>query len=68
MSEGATGKTTKEYADRLVSSIVGDKFVEQWWNSPNRAFNFLTPLEVWKTDRIFVLRYLYNHIFGGEFS
>lgn len=68
MSEGARGQTTKEYADSMVSALVGDEFVEQWWNSPNRAFNSFTPLEVWKTDRVLVLTYLYNNIFGGNFS
>lgn len=58
----------KEYADALVASLIGENQVEQWWNSPNRAFNGFTPLETWERENTKVLSYLYNHIYGGNFS
>jgi hypothetical protein len=56
-------------AEKMVISLVGEELSDSWWNSPNRAFNFLTPNEVWAhNDAKTVMQYLLNHCFGGAFS
>lgn len=58
----------KQYADELVAALVGDEFVDKWWNSPNLAFNSFTPLEVWERENTKVISYLHSHIYSGDFS
>jgi hypothetical protein len=56
-------------AEKMVIALVGEKFSDKWWDSPNRAFNFLTPDEVWKHgDSKTVMQYLLIQCFGGAYS
>jgi Protein of unknown function (DUF2384) len=32
----------------LLEGLVGPRLIEQWWRSPNKAFDGKTPLEVYE--------------------
>lgn len=50
--------------DRLVTSLFGgtESLAARWWNSPNKAFDAKTPLEVYETDPEKIQTYLLKHI------
>lgn len=45
----------------LVVALVGKDLAEQWWNSPNQAFEGLTPCEMWVRDFERVYNYLMDY-------
>lgn len=49
----------------LVDSLVGRDNAAAWWSSPNKAFNGLTPTEMWAVDYKEVHTYLMHHAFVG---
>lgn len=34
----------------LMAMIGSEELVEVWWKSPNKAFEMMTPEQVWETD------------------
>jgi hypothetical protein len=52
----------------IVEALVGREFSEQWWSTPNRAFDNRTPDEQWALESEVVSDYLFGHAFGGEYS
>ena len=52
-------------ANQLVSSMVGEQLVADWWNSPNQAFKGLTPEAQWQLGSDAVVNYLMHHAFSG---
>lgn len=47
----------KRKADLFVTRIVGDEWVQAWWNSYNLAFG-MTPNDMWPHDPDRVIDYL----------
>ena len=45
----------------LMAMLGSDKLVNQWWNSPNKAFDNKRPVDV---DQDEVRKYLMFHTFG----
>jgi hypothetical protein len=52
-------------ADQLVAGMVGEQLVADWWASPNRAFDGLTPETQWAQGSDSVVNYLMHHAFSG---
>jgi hypothetical protein len=58
----------KNTLNRLVVALVGDKLSEQWWKSPNKAFDGRTPDELMNEQEWTQVRdYLFNHAYGGVY-
>lgn len=45
----------------LVIALVGKNLADEWWNSPNRAFDMRTPAGMWIEDYHRVYNYLMTH-------
>lgn len=46
----------------LLLALLGNKnLCEQWWNSPNKAFDLQTPKQVWDTEPEKVYGYLMHY-------
>lgn len=46
----------------LLWALLGNKnLCEQWWNSPNKAFDMQTPKEMWDKDPEQVYGYLMHY-------
>jgi hypothetical protein len=45
-------------ADRLNSTIIDDKDMSTWWNSPHEALGKRSPGAVWSEDPDFILRWV----------
>lgn len=48
----------RTYVDQLVIALVGKDNLYAWWNNSNRAFDYVSPNEVWKTEPEKVIQYL----------
>lgn len=46
----------------LMAMLGSEQLVSDWWDSPNKAFDMMTPNEVWEEDydrvRSYVVGYL----------
>ena len=47
--------------DALLLALLGTPLAKDWWHFRNKAFDMLTPEEVWKTDPTKVYEYLLNY-------
>jgi hypothetical protein len=45
----------------LVIALVGKNASEDWWQSPNRAFDMQKPIDQWQHDWHAVYDYLMHH-------
>ena len=57
--------TARQRSVALVIAMVGRATSEQWWASPNRAFDMRTPLDMWAEDYHRVYDYLMHHASVG---
>jgi hypothetical protein len=49
--------------NRLLLSVLGSaELVDQWWVSPNRAFDSRTPAEMFDIDTMRVVNYILDQI------
>jgi hypothetical protein len=55
----------KQRSVALVIGLVGSDLADDWWNSPNKAFNGRTPAGMWLEDFRQVHNYLMHHAFVG---
>ena len=61
--------TMREQCDRILASMIGQKHVELWWNSPNKAWQGKTPQEVFDgPDAVEVYNYLMDYAYGANYS
>lgn len=51
----------RKQAEMLVVSLIGDNLADDWWNSPNRAFQMQTPEKTFDSDPEKVYSYLVGH-------
>ena len=55
----------KEHAVQLIIALVGEKLADQWWYSPNFAFDNRTPAGEWIRNPKRVYDYICVHAYGG---
>jgi hypothetical protein len=54
-----------EKYDKILYALLGSQeLVQKWWASPNRAFNEITPIEMWDRDKDRVKNYLLGQLSG----
>ena len=51
-------RCSREHCGHMVRILVGPELEPLWWKRPNRAFDGVTPAEVFDTDP----RRVYNYI------
>lgn len=61
----STVSRNRRHAEAIVQALVGEQLTKRWWNSPNKAFNMMTPEEAWKDNQEFVYNYLCHHAYSG---
>jgi hypothetical protein len=50
---------TETRLNRMLMSLLGsDELVQRWWTSPNRAFDYQTPKQVFDTNPNRVVQYI----------
>ena len=58
----------QEKYNQILMALLGKReLVWDWWHSPNRSFNDMTPHQTWKTDRDTVKNYLRGQL-NGDYS
>ena len=55
----------KQRSVALVIGLVGIDLADDWWNSPNKAFDGRAPAGMWIEDFRQVHNYLMHHSFVG---
>ena len=65
MTENCSEFIAKQRSNALVIALVGKAASDFWWNSPNRAFDMRTPIDMWDEDYKRVYNYLMHHAFVG---
>jgi hypothetical protein len=60
-----TEQEFRNIANQLVTSMVGEQLVADWWNSPNLAFEGRTPETQWAKGSDAVVNYLMHHAYAG---
>jgi len=51
--------------DRILYSLLGsNELVQKWWSSSNKAFDEMTPIEMWDRDEARVKKYLLAQLSG----
>lgn len=54
--------------NRILHALLGsDELVQKWWESPNKAFDDITPSEMWNRDKDRVKNYLLAQL-NGDYS
>lgn len=54
--------------DRILHALLGsNELVQKWWESPNKAFGDITPIEMWDRDKDRVKNYLLAQL-NGDYS
>jgi hypothetical protein len=51
----------RKQSEMLVISLIGADIANDWWNSPNRAFQMQTPENTFDSDPEKVYSYLVGH-------
>lgn len=51
--------SVKEKSDLILRALVGEKAMDAWWNSPNKAFGMQKPIDVSATE---VFNYLLDQM------
>ena len=53
--------------NRILHALLGsNELVQKWWSSPNKAFDDMTPIEMWDRDKDRVKNYLLAQL-NGEY-
>ena len=57
-----------EQFNRILHALLGSQeLVKQWWASPNKAFDEMTPIEMLNRDEARVKNYLLAQL-NGDYS
>ena len=57
-----------EKYNRILHALLGsNELVQKWWSSPNKAFDDMTPIEMWDRDKDRVKNYLLAQL-NGDYS
>ena len=58
----------QEKYNQILMALLGKReLIMDWWHSPNRSFNDMTPHQTWKTDKDAVKHYLRGQL-NGDYS
>lgn len=49
----------------LFACLGSDELVDKWWDSPNKAFDMITPNEMLDLNPDYVVKYLLDQVCGG---
>jgi hypothetical protein len=55
----------KNHAQACLLAMLGEKLVNDWWNSKNAAFDNQTPAGEWIRNPKRVYDYIMLHAYGG---
>jgi hypothetical protein len=55
----------KNHAQACLVAMLGEKLVNDWWNSKNAAFDNQTPAGEWIRNPKRVYDYIMLHAYGG---
>ena len=55
---------TDKYNRILYALLGSEELVQKWWVSPNKAFDEMTPIEMWNRDKDRVKKYLLAQLSG----
>ena len=55
---------TDKYNRILYALLGSEELVQKWWESPNKAFDEMTPIEMWNRDKTRVKNYLLAQLSG----
>jgi len=55
---------TDKYNRILYALLGSNELVKKWWASPNKAFDGMTPIEMWDRDKDRVKKYLLAQLSG----
>ena len=58
---------TDKYNRILYALLGSNELVQKWWSSPNKAFDDVTPIEMWDRDKDRVKNYLLAQL-NGDYS
>ena len=58
---------TDKYNRILYALLGSNELVQKWWSSPNKAFDDITPIEMWDRDKDRVKNYLLAQL-NGDYS
>ncbi len=58
---------TDKYNRILYALLGSNELVQKWWESPNKAFGDITPIEMWDRDKDRVKNYLLAQL-NGDYS
>ena len=58
---------TDKYNRILYALLGSNELVQKWWSSPNKAFDDMTPIEMWDRDKDRVKNYLLAQL-NGDYS
>ena len=58
---------TDKYNRILYALLGSNELVQKWWASPNKAFDDITPSEMWNRDKNRVKNYLLAQL-NGDYS
>ena len=58
---------TDKYNRILYALLGSNELVQKWWSSPNKAFDDMTPNEMWDRDKDRVKNYLLAQL-NGDYS
>ena len=54
--------------NRILHALLGsNELVQKWWELPNKAFDDMTPIEMWDRDKDRVKNYLLAQL-NGDYS
>jgi hypothetical protein len=54
--------TKLEALNKILIAMLGDaRLLDMWWDGQNKAFNYLTPREIYQEDPEKVIRYVMEH-------
>jgi len=55
---------TDKYNRILYALLGSNELVQKWWASPNKAFDDISPIEMWDRDKDRVKKYLLAQLSG----
>lgn len=64
MVQKVTETFARAWSTALVMSMVGENMADEWWKSPNKAFDMQTPDQVWVQDYERIFNYLMDAASG----
>ena len=54
--------TKLEALNKILIAMLGDaRLLDMWWDGQNKAFNYLTPREIYQEDPEKVIKYVMEH-------